>query len=185
VVLIKFNDMAKTKKTGSPALAKKSSPAKSPSGFSGSPRWKSSELKQLESVSMRGSRTINLMKMTDCHEGVQCVYIEVPGKSGVEGFARDLIVMVTDGNATSTAMWITSVGERRSADGADMARKNHRGCWCCIVIRISDRPGTLAEKRNVLDRLAAASCCLDIFRCIFIQNTHSSCLSFACKCCSY
>jgi hypothetical protein len=87
--------MAKTKKTGSPASAKKSSPAKSPSGFSGLPRRKSSELKQPESVSTRGSRRINLMKMTDCHEGVQCVYMEDPGKSGVEGLARNLIVMVS------------------------------------------------------------------------------------------
>jgi hypothetical protein len=150
--------MAKTKKnTDSPAAAaKKTSPtAKSTASFSGSPRRKSSDLKKLEAVSTRGSRRINLLKMIDCHEGVQLIHMEIPGKRDVEGFARDLIVMVTDGNAVLTDMFITSVGERRSADGTDVARKNHRGYWCRVVIRISDRPESLAEKRAVLDRVAA------------------------------
>ena len=151
--------MAKTKKnTDSPAAdaAKKTSPAaKSTASFSGSPRRKSSDLKKLEAVSTRGSRRINLLKMIDCDEGVQLIHMEIPGKRDVEGFARDLIVMVTDGNAVLTDMFITSVGERRSADGTDVARKNHRGYWCRVVIRISDRPESLAEKRAVLDRVAA------------------------------
>jgi hypothetical protein len=95
--------------------------------------------------------------MIDCHEGVQLIHMEIPGKSEVEGFARDLIVMVTDGNATLTDMFITSIGERRSVDGTDVARKSHRGYWCRVVIRISDRPETLVEKRSVLDRVAAVS----------------------------
>jgi hypothetical protein len=151
--------MAKTKKnTDSPhaAAAKKTSPAaKSPASFSGSPRRKSSELKKLEAVSTRGSRRINLLKMIDCHEGVQLIYMAIPGKKDVEGFARDLIVMVTDGNPVLTEMFITSIGERRSADGTDVPRKNHRGYWCRVVIRISERPETLSEKRLVLDKVAA------------------------------
>jgi hypothetical protein len=144
--------MAKTKKTAVPAAAKKASPGKSE--FSGSPRRKSSELKSLEAVSTRGSRRINLLKMIDCFEGVQCIHMETPGKRGVEGFTRDLIVMVTDGNTTLNDLFITTIGERRSADGTDIARKNHRGYWCRVVIRMSDRPETLAEKRTVLDRVA-------------------------------
>ena len=150
--------MAKTKKTGSPiAAAKKTSPAKLPAVFSGSPRRKSSELKKLEAVATRGSRRINLLKMIDCHEGVQLIHLEIPGKREVEGFARDLIVMVTDGNTVLTDMFITAIGERRSADGTDVARKNHRGYWCRVAIRISDRPESWAEKRAVLDRVAAVS----------------------------
>ena len=151
--------MAKTKKTVSPAAAKKTSPGKMTSnGFSGSPRRKSSELKGLEAVSTRGSRRINLLKMIDCNEGVQLIHMEVPGKREVEGFARDLIVMVTDGNVTLNEMFITSIGERRSLDGSDTARKNHRGYWCRVVIRIAEKPETLDEKRSVLDKVAAVSC---------------------------
>jgi hypothetical protein len=149
--------MAKTKKTAFvPAAAKKSPPSKS-AAFSGSPRRKSSELKQMESVSTRGSRRINLLKMIDCHEGVQLIHLEIPGKSGVEGFARDLIVMVTDGNAVLTDMFITTIGERRSLDGMDTPRKNHRGYWSRIIIRIADGPESLGEKRAVLDKVAAVS----------------------------
>ena len=150
--------MAKTKKTAFPlVVAKKNSPAKTPAVFSGSPRRKSSELKKLEAVSTRGSRRINLLKMIDCHEGVQLIHMEIPGKRDVEGFARDLIVMVTDGNTVLTDLFITAIGERRSADGTDVARKNHRGYWCRVAIRISDRPESWDEKRGVLDRIAAVS----------------------------
>jgi hypothetical protein len=149
--------MARTKQTNrSPAgAAKKTSPA--PAGFSGSPRRKSSDLKLIKDVSTKGSRRINLLKLIDCHEGVQLIHLEIPGKSGVEGFARDLIVMVTDGNAVLTDLFISSVGERRSQDGTDVARKNHRGYWCRVVIRISDLPETLAEKRAMLDKVAGVS----------------------------
>jgi hypothetical protein len=149
--------MAKTKKTPA-AAAKTTSPTKSPS-FSGSPRRKSSELKKLEAVSTRGSHRINLLKMIECNEGVQLIFVAIPGKPGVEGFARDLILLVTDGNDVLSGMFITSVGERRSADGADTPRKNHRGCWCRVVIRITDRPESFAEKRAVLDRIDAVSFC--------------------------
>jgi hypothetical protein len=43
--------------------------------------------------------------------------MEVLGERGVEGFACDLTVMVTDGNAGLEDMSIASVGERRVADG--------------------------------------------------------------------
>ncbi len=165
---------AKTKKNGSPlpAAAKKTSPAKSPAGFSGSSRRKSSELKNLEAVSTRGSRRINLLKMIDCHEGVQLIHMEIPGKRDVEGFARDLIVMVTDGNTVLTDMFITSIGERRSADGTDVARKNHRGYWCRVAIRISDRPESFEEKRRILDRVAAVSNCLVFVDIVFSNHSH-------------
>jgi hypothetical protein len=149
--------MAKTKKTPA-AAAKTTSPTKSPS-FSGSPRRKSSELKKLEAVSTRGSRRINLLKMIECNEGVQLIFLAIPGEPGVEGFAPDLILLVADGNDVLSGMFIASVGERRSEDGADTPRKNHRGHWCRVVTQITDRPESFAEKRAVLDRVAAASFC--------------------------
>lgn len=55
--------------------------------------------------------------MIGCHKAVQLIHMEVLGERGVEGFACDLTVMVTDGNAGLEDMSIASVGERRVADG--------------------------------------------------------------------
>jgi hypothetical protein len=150
--------MAKTKQTKRTPKHKTAGPPPTAAGFSGSPRRKHSELKLIsKDVTTRGSRRINLVKMIDCHEGVQLIHLEIPGKRGVEGFGKDFILMVTDGNQVLSDLFITSVGERRSEDGTDVARKNHRGYWCRVVIRIAERPETLAEKRQVLDRVAAVS----------------------------
>jgi hypothetical protein len=99
------------------------------------------------------------VKMIDCKEGVQCVCLGIPGEPGVEGFARHLVLVVTDGNQVLTHMFMTSIGKHRSLDGTDAPRRNHGGCWCRIVVRISDRPESFVEKGAALDWVAAVSCC--------------------------
>jgi hypothetical protein len=97
--------------------------------------------------------------MIECNEGVQLIFLVIPGKPGVEGFARDLVLLVTNGNDVLSGMFIASVGEWRSADGTDTPRKNHRGHWCRVVMQLADRPESFAEKCAVLDPIAAVGFC--------------------------
>jgi hypothetical protein len=83
--------------------------------------------------------------------------IEVPNKTGMEGFTRDLSNMVLSKNPLMVASNINHSGELRAVDGSDLPRNNQRGCWIKSPVRMADEPETDVELLAVGERIAEAS----------------------------
>jgi hypothetical protein len=118
-----FKIMARTKQTTRLNPPKKAATTFNPS----SPRRKMKEVSKLVGGATRGSRRINCVRVIKCKEGCQLFIIEVPNKTGMEGFTRDLSNMVSSKHALMVALDINHSGELRALDGSDSPRNNHRG----------------------------------------------------------
>jgi hypothetical protein len=83
--------------------------------------------------------------------------IEVPNKTGMEGFTRDLSNMVSSKNPLMVALNINHSGELRAVDGSDSPRNNQRGYWIKSPVRMADEPETDVELLAVGERIAEVS----------------------------
>jgi hypothetical protein len=115
------------------------------------------EVSKLVGGATRGSRRINCVRAIKCKEGCQMFVIEVPNKTGMEGFTRDLSSMVSSKNPLMVALNINHSGELRAVDGSDSPRSNQRGCWIKSPVRMADEPETDVELLAVAERIAEVS----------------------------
>jgi hypothetical protein len=145
--------MARTKQTQRSTPVKASSPTFNAS----SPRRKMKEVSKLVGGATRGSRRINCVRAIKCKEGCQMFVIEVPNKTGMEGFTRDLSNMVSSKNPLMVALNINHSGELRAVDGSDSPRNNQRGYWIKSPVRMADEPETDVELLAVGERIAEVS----------------------------
>jgi hypothetical protein len=101
------------------------------------------EVSKLVGGATRRSRRINCVRAIKCNEGCQMFVIEVPNKTGMEGFTRDLSNMVVSSkNPLMVALNINHSGELRAIDGSDSPRNNQRGYWIKSPVRMADEPET-------------------------------------------
>jgi hypothetical protein len=115
------------------------------------------EVLKLVGGATRGLRRINCVRAIECNEGCKMFVIEVPNKTGMEGFTRDLKNMVSSKNPLVVASNIDHFGELRAIDGSDSPRNNQRGHWTKSPVRMADEPETDVELLAVGERIAEAS----------------------------
>jgi hypothetical protein len=115
------------------------------------------EVSKLVGGATRGSRRINCVRAIECEEGCQMFVIEVPNKTGMEGFTRDLSNMVSSKNPLVVALNIDHSGELRAIDGSDSPRNNQGGCWIKSPVCMADEPETDVELLAVGERIAEVS----------------------------
>jgi hypothetical protein len=115
------------------------------------------EVSKLVGGATRGSRRINCVRAIKCKEGCQMFVIEVPNKTGMEGFTRDLSNVVSSKKPLVVALNVNHSGELRAVDGSDLPRNNQRGCWIESSVRMADEPETDVQLLAVGERIAEAS----------------------------
>ena len=115
------------------------------------------EVSKLVGSATRGSRRINCIRAVKCKEGCQLFLIEVPNKTGMEGFTRDLSNMVSSKNERMVALNINHSGELRALDGSDSPRNNQRGYWIKAPVRMADEPETDEQLVAVGEKVAEVS----------------------------
>jgi hypothetical protein len=145
--------MAQTKQTQRLTPVKASSPTFNAS----SPRRKMKEVSKSVGGATRGSKRINCVRAIECEEGCQPFVIEVPNKTGMEGFTRDLSNVVSTKNPLVVASNVNCLGKLRAVDGSNLPRNNQRRCWIKSPVRMADEPETDVELLAVGERIAEAS----------------------------